>query len=110
VKLEQQRQQEGAAIGFRSDQYRSGWAQGNQGYWFQLGVADAHDGIPDSRFKEHEQNAKQREVFVRADAYQQGWDKEIIEYWRRLAWEDAVNGRDVNNASRRCTGAWTEIL
>jgi predicted lipoprotein with Yx(FWY)xxD motif len=97
VKLEQQRQQEGAAIGFRSDQYRSGWAQGNQGYWFQLGVADAHDGIPDSRFKEHEQNAKQREVFVRADAYQQGWDKEIIEYWRRLAWEDAVNGRDVNN-------------
>ncbi|GGX50949.1 DUF2799 domain-containing protein [Undibacterium squillarum] len=97
VKLEQQRQQEGAAIGFRSDQYRSGWSQGNQGYWFQLGVADAHDGIPDSRFKEHEQNAKQREVFVRADAYQQGWDKEIIEYWRRLAWEDAVNGRDANN-------------
>lgn len=92
---EKDRAQSSGEISFNMDAYRQGWSRGNKAYWTRLGFEDAHNGVSDKQFIEHQKRAQQSKLFVRENAYRQAWEQEIVEYWKRLAWSDATSGWDV---------------
>jgi len=55
---------------------------------------DAHNGVPDSEFKQRAAAARAAGILVQDEAYHAAWNGEIINYWRNLGAADAVSGKD----------------
>ena len=64
------------------------------------GTEDAHNGVSDKQFFEHQNKRIWQDFLVRENAYRSAWDKDC-RILKRTAWADATNGLGCRPADAR---------